>query len=381
MLAAWLILGAFLCVMAYLNYGEDFRGYYAAARVLAEGGNPYDYREVSQTLLAVTGRMGNNPFYYPPWFAWIFLPLVRLDFQVARAVWLAINFVLWNWGLLRLNKALGEFLNGWRRYGLFALATFSFAWITWRYEQAGILVFVLLVELILAVQQRKQARAGVLLALLLIKPNISLLIALGIGLWLTQNGMWRTVAVAVAVLLSLLFISTIITPDWYQPFFEKGFGGGLTTALDGPDKIAALRINSTFPDWLATFGLARRFRNGLYALCAAAGLIFFIRSVQKPKDFLQLVSVSTLVSFSFTPYALQYDFPVLIVPLFWGLQISLRQRQTRWLALVAALFVFSVLFWQQNISWAYWIVVGVMCLNVAAYRAMKLQNAEPTPNP
>lgn len=38
-LVAWLILGVILCVISYVNYGEDFRGYYAAARVLSEGGN------------------------------------------------------------------------------------------------------------------------------------------------------------------------------------------------------------------------------------------------------------------------------------------------------------------------------------------------------
>ncbi|MCC6300039.1 MAG: DUF2029 domain-containing protein [Anaerolineales bacterium] len=334
-------------------------------------GNPYDYREVSKVLLEVTGRMGNNPFYYPPWFAWIFLLLVRFDFQVARAIWLAVNFILWNCGLWRLNIALGGTLKGWRLYGLFALATFSFAWITWRYEQAGILLFVVLVELILSIRNRNYTWAGVWLALLLIKPNIGLPIAFGVGWWLIRNGMRRTPFIAVVAILSLTVVSTIVTPDWYQPFFEKGFGNGLTTVLDGPDKVTALRINSTFPDWLATFGLSRPFRIGSYALCAIFGAVILVRSVRESQSLLQIVSLSTLLSFALAPYALQYDFPPLVVTMFWSLSVALSHRQTRWTSLLAALFIFSVIFWQKNISWAYWMIVGMILLYFLSIRAMR----------
>jgi hypothetical protein len=155
MLCAWLILGMVLAIISYRDYGVDFRGYYAAARVLLEGGNPYDYEQVSRVLLEVTGTLGNNPFYYPPWFAWIFVPLAPLPFETARAIWMAVNFILWNVALYRLHRPLGWTWKGWRLYILYALVTFSFAWITWRYEQAGILVFAITVETILTLQSGK----------------------------------------------------------------------------------------------------------------------------------------------------------------------------------------------------------------------------------
>ena len=52
-----------MAVASYLWFGQDFRGYYAAARVLLSQGNPYDYSQIAPVLLAVTGRMGNNPYY------------------------------------------------------------------------------------------------------------------------------------------------------------------------------------------------------------------------------------------------------------------------------------------------------------------------------
>jgi hypothetical protein len=43
----------------------------------------------------MTGEMGNHPYYYPPWFAWIFIPFVALPFQITLAVWMIINVIPW----------------------------------------------------------------------------------------------------------------------------------------------------------------------------------------------------------------------------------------------------------------------------------------------
>lgn len=359
MLCVWLVLGLALAVISYVQYGVDFRGYYAATRVLLDGGNPYDYGQVSRVLLEVTGTSGNNPFYYPPWFAWIFIPLVALPFQIARVIWMAVNFGPWNIALVRLNTALNWSLKGWRLYSLYAFATFSFAWITWRYEQAGILVFAILVETILSMQAGKWARSGIWLALLLIKPNVTLLIVASLTLWMIRNGQWRAALVAILVLAGLFVISTGITPDWYKPIFEDGFGAGLTSVLNGPDQVVAYRINSTFPDWLATMGVTRDIRYVVYGVFLVAGLIWFAGNVWKSNSLLWAVSVSTLASFALTPYTLQYDYPPLVIPLFWSLSVSISTTGGKRIAILLAGFVFSVIFWQQNISWAYWMVIGL----------------------
>jgi hypothetical protein len=372
-LSTWLITGLVLVIISYVQYGEDFRGYYAAATVLLRGGNPYEYQEVAKVLNEFTGRMGNNPYYYPPWFAWIFLPLTALKFEMARIVWLLLNYLLWNFGLIRLNKALSWKLNKWQLYGLFTCATFSFAWITWRYEQAGILVFVILVELIISIQLRRQYWGGLWLALLLIKPNITLIVAAGVGVWLIRNGQKRIVLLAILALVCLTLVSTAITPEWYKPFLEVGFGSGLTSVLDGPDNVVGHRINSTFPDWLAIFGIARQFRYMLYGLYMAVGIVFLFRLIWISQDFLQVVSGSVLASFALTPYALQYDFPALIFILFWCLQASLSRPQRQWASLLGAGFVFSVIFWQQNISWAYWMIVGLIFLYFYAAHSLRVQ--------
>jgi hypothetical protein len=376
-LATWLTLGVWLAGISFLLYGMDFRGYYAAASVLLAGGNPYDYHQVAPVLLRITGEMGNNPYYYPPWFAWLFIPLTTLPFQIARIVWMAFNLVIWNLGLWRLGKLVTWPPKGWRLYALYSLATFSFAWITWRYEQAGILIFVVLVALIVSVDKQQWNWAGFWMALLLIKPNITLIIVLGLSLWLIRRHQWRPVLIMLFWLGALLAVSTWITPDWYKPFFEEGFGQGLTVVLDGPKNVVALRINTTLLDWLITLGIAPSWRVPIYGLAVAAGIVAFLAAIWYSQSFLQIVSISLLVSYALTPYAMQYDNPALAIVLFWALSVCARSQAALRGALLLAGFIFSVIFWQQNISWAYWMVLGSVALGAWAVIAGKRYSKEP----
>src|SRR5512138_3950227 len=115
-LCAWMITSILMAAVALLEFGQDFRGYYAAARVLLERGNPYDYAQVARVLLDVTGKAGNNPFYYPLWFGWFITPLSLLPFQTARLIWMLINLGLWLLGLLRLQQLLDFPRPGWRTW-------------------------------------------------------------------------------------------------------------------------------------------------------------------------------------------------------------------------------------------------------------------------
>src|SRR5512146_2720336 len=103
-LCFWIIASMAMAAYVFIKFGQDFRGYYAAGRVLLMGGNPYDYELVARVLLAVTGRAGNNPFYYPLWFGWFITPLSLLPFPIARVIWMIFNWALWIFGLLRLQQ-------------------------------------------------------------------------------------------------------------------------------------------------------------------------------------------------------------------------------------------------------------------------------------
>jgi hypothetical protein len=363
-LTSWLILSLGLAIVSLVWFGVDFRGYYAAARVLMMGGNPYDYRQVAPVLLRVTGEMGNNPYYYPPWFAWLFLPLAMLPFQIARAIWMTINLILWNISLWKLSEIFKWPPKGWRRYSFFILVTLTFGWITWRYEQAAILIFAILVATILSIHNEHWNRVGLWLVLLLIKPNISLIVVATLSFWLIRQHRWRPILVMLIMLVILLAISTWITPNWFQPLFEPGFGQGLTMALDGPNQIVQARKNTTISDWLAIFGIGGYLRLCIYGLATLVGVFILFWTILRSKSLLELTSISLLVSYALTPYALQYDYPPLVVVLFWALFLCTSSPKAMRGSLFLAGFVFSVSIWQQNIAWGYWMVVGLIAMGI-----------------
>lgn len=376
-LCAWMIVGISMAVIAYAQFGQDFRGYYAAARVLLEGGNPYDYFQVAPVLQEVTGRVGNNPFYYPLWFGWFVSPLTQMPFQAARAVWMAFNLIVWTVALLRLRTLLDFPRLGWRTWSLNLLATFIFAWMTWKFEQTGILLFAICVETLIAFRDRQWDRMGILLAAASIKPNI-MLIPVGImALWLVRRKIFRPVVVMSAVLVGLIVVTTLLTPDWYQPILRPNFSQGLTEVLDGPGRTTGVRLNTTLMDWLKMFQVPEGMRTVLYAVVILLALWVSFKTIWNSNSFIEVTVTALLVNFAVTPYALQYDFPPLTIVLFWGLALAVRAGSVKIPALLVAM-IASVLFWERPISDGYWIVIGLCLLVLWALK--KSQRAQPIAN-
>jgi hypothetical protein len=371
-LCTWLTASVAMAGTSLILYGQDFRGYYAAARVLLSGGNPYDYGQLAPILLEATGHVGNNPYYYAPWFAWLVTPFAALPFEPARAAWMLFNLLVWCAALWQLSRLLGWPETGRARWLMFLLATFLFAWITWRYEQTGILLFALMVAALEALRRGRWGWAGLWLALLLVKPNISLIPVTAISLWLLLRGHWQPVVVTTGIVMALFAAASLITPGWYEPLLQPGFGSGLVSVLDGPDRVVGVRVNSTLLDWLTTFGVSRGWRAGIYVVAAAAGAAILLGVVLQTRSLLLAANTSLLVGFAITPYALQYDFPPLTLPLFWSLAVLAPSRQGRWVAASIGLFLASVLIWERPISDAYWMVIALTALTFWSWKYTKI---------
>ncbi len=364
-LSLGMITSLVMAVFAFLEYGQDFRGYYAAARVLLERNNPYDYTQVARVLLQVTGRTGNNPFYYPLWFGWFVTPLSVLPFQTARVFWMVFNWAIWLFGLIRLQRLMDFPRKGWRSWLINLLATFVFAWMTWKFEQTGILLFVIMVEVLIAYKKQQWNRMGTFLALALIKPNVMLIPVIALVLWLVRNRNWRPVVVTGIVLVALIVITTALTPDWYQPFFQPHFGQGLTEVLDGPNQVIGTRLNTTLPDLLKWFSVPKDLQILIYTVVGLVGVWILLILIWKSKSILEVTVTALLVSFAITPYALQYDFPPLTIVLFWILA-TLSDLRSKIIPTLMVALIASVLVWERPISDGYWIVIGLIVLTVWA---------------
>src|SRR6266571_2743483 len=88
--------------------GHDFLAFYTAGHFLREGqaGRMYDLEAVRQ-FQQETGRANHlelkknsfGPFWNPPFYAWLFMPLAGLPFRTALVIW-------WGFNLLCLGGAM-----------------------------------------------------------------------------------------------------------------------------------------------------------------------------------------------------------------------------------------------------------------------------------
>jgi hypothetical protein len=312
-ISATVIFMILIPVYHLLNEHEfgDFRGYYAAASVISRGDNPYDYSKTGAVLKEVTGRIGNNPFYYPPWFGWIMIPFTVLPFRNALLLWMLLNVILWAVSLRLLTSVLEIGWKGWRLYLLYLILTLIFFWITIKYEQVGILLMVFYLLGIRALELQKFTEAGLWLGLCLIKPNVMALPILGICAWLIFRKIWQPTLIAVGFNLILSIISLLVMPDWYKPLFAPHAFDGIYHYGVGE----AFRYTTTFPHLLVMYGLISwETAQAMFFPVLLMGVIAIVFVVKKSTSLRYVMLLTILIALATSPYIQAYDYPILSIP-------------------------------------------------------------------
>ena len=351
-----IVLSLALAILAYSFGGVDFGVYYAAGRVFLRGGNPYDYGQLVQEIVSTTGKT-NNPYYYAPWFTWAISPLALLPFGAARILWAALNFAAWFWGLFNLSKLIAWPPIGWRRWGMYLLVTFVFAWGTWGSEQVGILIFLILTIILLLHEQEKLFYMGIWMALLLFKPNITVFPAMALAIWLILRGKWKPVISMTGSLMLMVVLSLLVSPGWYLEFLQPDKVTGLSYTLGGSGTVQILRYTSTLLDWLSAYGIIGNTAYAIYAIAALAGLLVAVQAIYKARSITQLMAVAILVNFALVPYALFYDYPSLVLALFLVNAELSKKTPLVWIQRLMNGLILCSLFIGNNIAYRYWIVV------------------------
>jgi len=349
--------------------GEDFGVFYAAGRVTLSHGNPYDYQQLTQELLSVD-RI-NNPYYYAPWFTWAVIPIALLPYQIARAAWAVINLILWMMGLHNLGKLVDWPERGWQRWGMYTLATILFAWTTWGSEQVGIIIFFLFTLSLLGIREKRWFTAGIWLALLLFKPNITAIPVMTICIWLLLQKDWKPVISAAFAIIGFISISLIVSPGWYLALLQPDKLTGLQFKFSESGS-AILRYRTTLMDFLSAYQISGDIAVTIYGLTIAGGLILLGMIILRSRSVIHVAAVSILINFLIVPYALYYDYPPLVLALFHANDRPFRKPIffiVRW---ALNILVFASLFIGTTISYRYWITIFVAAL--FALRGLASQN-------
>jgi hypothetical protein len=337
-------------LFSYRAGGVDFRGYYGAAVLVRRGGNPYQYQSLAPVLEEITGFQGNNPYFYPPWYSLLFVPLSFLPFQAARASWLLINLLLFYFALDFTRQVLNLEIHGWLKWLVYSLVFLLFGAYCLRSEQAGILLFFGFALALRAIKNRQPALAGLGIVLAASKPQATLIGIAVLVIWCMLN-FRAAFRAAVGLFLVLLVISVLAIPHWWQ-IDLSGFGMGLTYGMDGVETVTSIRVNSTLEDFLSYFlGI-----NGVWIWII--GSVLFVLGVLTiyfgwlwTRDPVVITGSGLLGTLLITPYALQYDYVPMIIPVMWIIgQFSKIRLSLAVFSILLFGLAFGVQVWQ---SWSY----------------------------
>lgn len=168
----------------------DFGVYFPAARLAADGKNPYDFPRLAEAEAEVDPDNDPLPAMSPPWALATLVPLAPFEYEPARVAWFFLNLAL----LTACGGALWELFDGDPSKAAFGplLAVAGYPAI----QALGLGQFsaFTLAGLVLFVAAEKAGRpvlAGCGLAFLLVKPQTQVVVAVAVGLWVLDRRAWR----------------------------------------------------------------------------------------------------------------------------------------------------------------------------------------------
>jgi hypothetical protein len=291
----------------------DFVCYFSAARLSASGKSPYDL--AGQT--AVQRELGWDretsgfgvydclPYFYPPWFALACVPLLPLGYSAAKVVFFFLNIEL----ALLTGYLLRDTVRGVPRWlPLVLVSLLCFTLVAALLGQTALLILFLVVLAWKLLDGGRDRAAGVVLALLTIKPQLTAVLLLGVLLWAMRQRRWGAVGAFLLTAAVLAGGCLALVPSWPVEMLNAPRQTPPPTEhypWIGNTWFLLLRAVGAqgWGLWLAYLALAVPF---LVAVVRAA--------LDRTRPLADVVGAGVLAAFFVAPYARHYDFPVLVVP-------------------------------------------------------------------
>jgi hypothetical protein len=281
-------------------YQMDFVSYWAAARLTVEG-NPAGAYDVALHRAAELGAIplhGALPFAYPPCFLLPLAPFGLLTYPVAAFDWVLLSFAAYCASMRR-----------WAPDMPWLALSFPPLLVNVITGQAGLLTAALFVAGMTLLPKRPLA-AGILLGLLVVKPQLGLLLPFA----LAAGREWRAIAGAAAAALGLIGLSILVF-GWapYQAWLGNA---GFITSIVSEGLAGWHRMASVYAALrMAGLGSGAAWTIHIVVATAAAGaacLVWYRKADLEPRA-AALAAATALAS----PYLFVYDILILVVPFLW----------------------------------------------------------------
>ncbi len=220
---------------------NDFFSRWEGARAFwLDGLNPYSGEVTRRIQIGLYGRPAQGdedpgPFAYPFYTVFTLLPLVGLPYAWVQAIWLSLlEFLVVAIALMSLR------LLRWRVGPLGLAATILFALFFYHSARAillgqyAVVVAALVTGALVAIQSRRDALAGALLAFATLKPQMIFLIVPFVLLWSIARRRWRVAAGFAVALAILAGLSFALMPTWLGDFLRQLGNYTSYTAIGSP---------------------------------------------------------------------------------------------------------------------------------------------------
>ena len=328
--------------------GADFATFWIGSRaILLEGHTPYSaaVTEISQqTIYHRPARPDEDQlaFAYPLPSVFFLLPVAWMPLDWAQAFWMSLNILC----LLSILFYLFPKASAVVRYGLFLFYPVFFGIVLGNFAilvSAFILFFLQEIFLKSNISNQKQAWAGILLSLCIIKPQFAwayLLLALLVGL------RFRLKAFLAGFILSsvtLVAASLILLPTWPVEWVRR-----VTeyAAYVKGQPILLTYLQYIFPpDWV--YPLAGIILAGV----AAAGVWAVARWWQNKFSPLLLAALAGGITYLVHPHGISYEQITFILPILLWAAGSKKRRGTQWAVWITAILLSWVLFFITAFKW------------------------------
>lgn len=203
-LAVVLVALVFDLLTGVQHTGIDFHTYFAAASIGLQQGwsHIYDQAVVAEGQLDVVPTQWSQPFLSPPTVAWIAAPLTFLPYWTAFGVWAVLSFLVFALALAwsAVSAGVGRWI---------AVAGALSPWWVLHAVNLGQVVPLVAAGTVVAwrlLRDEKQVAAGIVLSVILLKPNTAILVPLALAF----AGRYRALAAWLAAGAALAFVALIV---------------------------------------------------------------------------------------------------------------------------------------------------------------------------
>ncbi len=311
-----------------IPFGDSIQ-YWAAGKLMLNGGNPYSAEQVSE-LKQQVGTYHEFPpnapsmMLYPPWAIPFMLPFGIFSFPISRLMWLIFHIIII---LICINLIWRIYRGSPKLKYLAYLISIGFA--------PTIFVLVIghfttlpllgLVGFLFFIQNTHRNRwsevaAGFCAAIVLIKPQLLYLFLFALLLWTLEKRKWSVIIGGIGFILIFSLISMIFNPIVISQYWEtlsKYSMGAWATPTIGMGLRTIFRIEMV---WLLF----------VPSVIGVIWYLFLWRKDRKSWDWVEQLPLIILVSYVTSPFMWTYDMVVLLLPVL-AVTIAIFKTRNRWL--------------------------------------------------